>query len=86
MNHPRPGPIPGPRPGPRPGPAPVESASNVDLGEIRERVTDLLEQADQVAAGDDAEGMGLNQLARQAELLDRAHTVLTEALEKVDRV
>jgi hypothetical protein len=49
-------------------------------------VADLLEQADQVAAGDDAEGMGLNQLARQAELLDRAHTVLTEALEKVDRV
>jgi hypothetical protein len=64
----------------------VEPAYAVDPDEIRRRVADLLEQADTVAfAGDDG-GVALHQLARQAELLEQAHTVLTEALEKVDRV
>jgi hypothetical protein len=85
MNHPLPGPTPGPRPGPRPEATPVEPAHAVDPDEIRQRVADLLEQADDVASAD-GQGLGLQQLARQAELLDRAHTVLTEALEKVDRV
>jgi hypothetical protein len=63
----------------------VEPAYAVDPDEIRRRVADLLEQADEVTtAGED--GVALHQLARQAELLEQAHTVLTEALEKVDRV
>lgn len=88
MNQPLPGPrpVPGPVPGPRPPTA--EPAYAVDPDEIRRQVADLLEQADEVAAtiGDTADSEALAQLARQAALLERAHTVLTDALEKVDRV
>jgi hypothetical protein len=60
----------------------------VDPDEVRRNVADLLEQADEVAAaiGESADGAALAQLARQAELLSQAHAVLTDALEKVDRV
>ncbi|WP_084838182.1 hypothetical protein [Williamsia sp. 1138] len=89
MNQPLPGPrpVPGPVPGPRPAAPPDESAHTVDPDKIRRQVTELLEQADDIAAsvGDDADGEALAQLARQAHLLEKAHGVLTDALEKVDR-
>ncbi len=66
----------------------AEPAYAVDPDEIRRQVADLLEQADEIAAtvGDAADGEALAQLARQAALLEQAHTLLTDALEKVDRV
>lgn len=89
MNQPLPGPrpVPGPVPGPRPGAESIESAHTVDPDEVRRRVSELLEQADDVAAavGDVADRDALAQLARQAQLLEKAHEVLTDALEKVDR-
>lgn len=100
MNQPHPGPTPtpGPRPVPGPRPAPGQgpnaadldnpSANAVDPDEIRRQVAELLDQADEVAADVDqpADSESLAQLARQAALLEQAHTLLTDALEKVDRV
>ncbi|ORM31908.1 hypothetical protein BFL43_17025 [Williamsia sp. 1135] len=59
----------------------------MDPDEIRRQVSELLEQADDIAAsvGDTADSEALAQLARQAHLLEKAHGVLTDALEKVDR-
>jgi ElaB/YqjD/DUF883 family membrane-anchored ribosome-binding protein len=59
----------------------------VDPDEIRRQVSELLEQADDIAAavGDTADSEALARLARQAHLLEKAHAVLTDALEKVDR-
>jgi ElaB/YqjD/DUF883 family membrane-anchored ribosome-binding protein len=85
MNQPLPGPR--PVPGPRPAASPDEPAHTVDPDEIRRQVSELLEQADDIAAavGDAADSEALAQLARQAQLLEKAHGVLTDALEKVDR-
>ena len=85
-----PGPRPGPTPGPRPTPGPIPAgapAAAVDPDAIRRDVAALLEQADNVAASDESTGgEALVQLAKQAHLLEQAHTVITDALEKVDRV
>lgn len=97
MNQPHPGPTPTPGPRPVPGPRPTAgqglnldnpSADAVDPDEIRRQVAELLDQADEVAAAVDqsADSESLAQLARQAALLEQAHALLTDALEKVDRV
>ncbi|PXW34163.1 UNVERIFIED_CONTAM: hypothetical protein DES50_102792 [Williamsia faeni] len=95
---PTPGPTPGPRPTPGPVPGAVAPTAAVDPDSIRREVAALLEQADNVAvtgndtvgderAGDVVTGgESLIQLAKQAHLLEQAHTVITDALEKVDRV
>lgn len=83
---PTPGPTPGPRPTPGPIPAPVAPAAAVDPDTLRRDVAALLEQADGVTADESAGGEALVQLAKQAHLLEQAHTVITDALEKVDRV
>lgn len=91
---PSPGPTPGPRPGPHlmPGAGRI-SGEDVDAApppgpELAETVTvsvrELLAEVDEVRrqAGDE---FSLAALDRQTELLERAHTVLTDALAEVDR-
>ncbi|GAA1480072.1 hypothetical protein GCM10009624_05120 [Gordonia sinesedis] len=93
------GPTPGPRPGPHlmPGAgrtsgdevdADVVDAATPPGPELAETVTasvrELLAEVDEVRrqAGDE---FSLAALGRQTELLERAHTVLTDALAEVDR-
>ncbi|MFW0787975.1 hypothetical protein AAFP35_26055 [Gordonia sp. CPCC 206044] len=85
------GPVPGPpRPGPHLMPRTAGAADpdvgddGPDPGEVTETVAALLADVDAVreAAGD---GFDAHALARQTELLERAHETLTAALEDVDR-
>lgn len=69
--------------------SPGQQSLAVDADEVQSTVAELLEQVDALDAGgvetdDNAEQSAA--LARQAELLERAHTVLTETLDKIDRV
>ncbi|WP_245556890.1 hypothetical protein [Jongsikchunia kroppenstedtii] len=69
--------------------APGQQSLAVDGDEVQSTVAELLEQVDALdASGVDTDDSGeqLAALARQAELLERAHTVLTETLDKIDRV
>ncbi|WAC55711.1 hypothetical protein [Gordonia sp. SL306] len=88
------GPVPGPRPGPHlmprstGGQTASESADGeppeaVDPDTVTDTVAQLLVEVDSVrqAAGD---AFDLPALARQTELLERAHDALTTALEDVD--
>lgn len=58
----------------------------MDTAEVDPLVTDLLAEADGIAATfDPVAEDALAALGRRADLLERAHTSLAEALERVDR-
>ena len=87
-------PMPGPRPGPPTAPAGSERAA-IDPTQIRRDVHEFTAQVDEVRraaqdrhdlAEDTESGIDLTTLDAQAELLERAHDVLTVALEQLDRV
>ncbi|GGF44340.1 hypothetical protein [Williamsia phyllosphaerae] len=87
-------PIPGPRPGP-PTPSPVVERSAIDPSQIQRDVREYTAQVDEVRraaqdrhdlGGDTEPGADLSTLDTQAELLERAHDVLTATLEQLDRV
>lgn len=65
------------------GISPVPAPSGISPDEVTARVTDILEQVDEVrrTVGDQFD---LAALTRQAELLEQAHQTLTAALEDVD--
>lgn len=87
-------PIPGPRPGP-PSPSLVAERAAIDPAQIQRDVREFTAQVDEVRraaqdrhdlGGDIEPGADLSTLDAQAELLERAHDVLTATLEQLDRV
>ncbi|GAA1462989.1 hypothetical protein [Williamsia maris] len=87
-------PIPGPRPGP-PTPSTVAERAAIDPAQIQRDVHQFTAQVDEVRraaqdrhdlGGDTEPGIDLTTLDAQAELLERAHDVLTATLEQLDRV
>ncbi|RPA57877.1 hypothetical protein EF294_17550 [Gordonia oryzae] len=87
----RPGPVTGPTPqmmpGAKPGAVLAETVGAVDPGlaeSIRVRVRELLGQVDDIRE-QSGEAIDLVALARQTQLLEQAHEVLTSALSEVDR-
>lgn len=85
-----------PTPGPRPGPhlmpgaapsAPADLSAQVDpeLGAtVRVRIDELMSEVDEIG-GQVGDEFDLVALARQTQLLEQAHEVLTSALAEVDR-
>lgn len=62
---------------------------SIDADEVQSAVAELLERVDELVVTEsnaDDDMQLLAPLARQAELLEQAHTVLTETLDKIDRV
>jgi hypothetical protein len=87
MTAPHDGPITGPRPGPHlmPGAA-ASSGPDVDpalADVVTEQVHDLLGQVDDIRE-QTGDSFDLVALARQTQLLEQAHEVLTSALSEVD--
>ena len=89
MNQPNPGPRPGP-----PTPSVVAERAAIDPAQIQRDVGEFTAQVDEVRRaaqdrhdlGGDAEvGTELTTLDAQAELLERAHDVLTATLDQLDR-
>ncbi|MEP9416043.1 hypothetical protein ABLE92_17135 [Gordonia sp. VNQ95] len=89
MTAPHDGPITGPRPGPHlmpgaapsPGPGPDVDPALADV--VTEQVHDLLGQVDDIRE-QTGDAFDLVALARQTQLLEQAHEVLTSALSEVD--
>ncbi|WP_305091510.1 hypothetical protein [Prescottella sp. R16] len=69
-------------PAPRPGPRRPEPGGGITPGDVHERVGALLERLTDVSS----EPIGSDELARQAQILERAHEVLVESLAAVDKV
>ena len=90
MTFPSPTQMPGSRPVPG---AAVPTGTDVDPADLTARIGEITDGIDAIAAGttgdpDDTEAVGAHiaALDATADLVDRAHGLLTDALDRLDRV
>ncbi|GAA2071513.1 hypothetical protein [Williamsia deligens] len=89
MTSPSPAQMPGSRPVPG---ADVSGADAVEPAEVTAQIREITDQIDAIVGDrsqdldDDADGTDIAALEATADLVDRAHGVLTSALDRLDRV